>query len=794
MTDSVYKLLDEYKSNIDEKELSIEIIDDDAEITRNILNIVYDNAIIGFILVLATLFLFMNFKNAFWTASGIPIALSFAFIFFPKLGITINSISLMGIIIMLGIVVDDAIIVSENIYRYNLENKNGLNGAISATREMTPSIIAAVLTTIVAFLPILFWQSLEAEFAKEIPITVIFILIGSLVESLLILPNHIIHKLGKTLKSSIGFFVGILFGMIILKRYFPVLSEIKFLFYILLFFSGVIFGLLFIIFYKDHDNSNTLKERKFLTALKKGYSCLLSPVLKFRYLTVFIFLILTITIIYLLGVNGKIRFEMFPDNNINRFWVSGNIKGKISLKYTSDVISDLEKDIEKKYYKNSVKSIITSCGSQGRPEYFSINIIMNTKIKNRKYSADKIINNIRDKMNETDIFSETKIYKDTGSPNYGRDLEFQIIGNNDNKRSELSDKIENYLIDINKIIDKKNRNNKAIIDIDRSDNDLKNEVIIIPKYLKNSQLGISPSSIANSIRIAYDGYIVTDLKTNDETINYRLILDEKYRENIDTLNDLKVLNNNNKLITLSNLVDIKERKSPLTILHFNGEKATVISADLDSKLLTPQEFFSKYYEKIKTLEKYYPGFRIVLKGAAEASNDSISGLLGTMLIALLLVAFILIFLFKSVFQPIIVLFAIPFGIVGVLVAFFFHGMILSVMAILGIIGLCGVVVNDSLVMVEYMNRLVRENRDEKAITLVLKGAVTRFRPVILTTLTTVASLFPTAYGLGGRNNMIIPVAMSMSWGLIFSTGLTLILIPCLYLIIHDITTLLNKNK
>jgi multidrug efflux pump subunit AcrB len=797
-TDMVYSLLDNFKKANKSKNIFIEIINDNSMKTKDLLKIVNNNAIFGFIFVIIILFFFMNFKNALWTAMGIPTALCFAFIFFPYLGITINSISLMGIIIMLGIVVDDAIIISENIYRYNLGEKNENSNAVNAISEVAPAVITSVLTTIVAFLPILFWKSLEAKFAIEIPIVVIFILIGSIFEAFLILPNHLAHNFSNKLKIIIGFIFGTLISFITIKTLFnTILTNIIIQFFISSFF-GIITSLIFLFFYHDIEKEKQFKERKIITILKKHYSFILNIILRYRYLTLILFISVSFSIIILLGKTEKIKFEMYPDNDIQEFLISGNIKNNISLKYTSDTVLKLEHSIINNYYNKNFKSIISTCGSRGHPEYFSINVILNLETSKRKNTVDEIIQEIRKKMVNMNEFTNINIIKDTGSPDWGRDLELQIIGDDDIKRRELTSIVFNFLAEQNsKIIKEKKKSpnlNNVIYDIERSDNFIKNELILIPKYNQNSRYGISPLTIANAIRIAYDGFIITDFKTNEEIINYRLIADDKYRDEINTIKKLKVSSNNNKLIPVDNLVNIKEKKSEISIFHYNGVRNTLVSADLDTKLISLQEIYSELNNKIKQFELEYPGLLIIIKGSVEVTNDSMNGLINTLLIALMLIAFILIFLFKSFLQPLIVLIAIPFAVFGVIITFFFHGMTLGIMAILGIIGLCGVVVNDSLVLVEYINRQIKNNPDKSIIELVKKGAITRFRPIILTTLTTVAGLFPTVYGLGGKNKMIIPVAMSMSWGLIFATVLTLILIPCLYLIIYDIKNIFKQKK
>jgi len=784
LSNKVTALVKEYNENKTNQNLSVEIIEDDSDITRNLLNIVYNNAIIGFILVLIILFIFMNFKNAFWSAMGIPFAVCFSFIFFPLLNITINSISLMGLVIMLGIIVDDAIIISETIYSKQLDKNNGINDIIKSISNIAPSVITAVITTIVAFLPILFWKSLEADFAREIPVVVIFILAGSLLEALFILPNHVIHKFTKPVKLLLGFIMGGLLSFLIIKKFLTFITNdiITVIFSIL---TGTGSAVLFMSLYKDQE-SNT-KEKLFMKILKKGYESVIRFILRFRYAFVIIFISASVTIILILGITGNIKFDMFPDNDVLEFSITGKVKDYKSLNYTSKKVNEIENFLLDNYFGNSINSLGIKCGKQGYPEAFDISVTMLPKIDKCRYKADEIISRVRKKMEQAGCFTDIVIDKNIGNPNEGRDVEIQVIDNDDIRRKKITDEIIIYLNKLDKDVTAKNKKyKKTVFDIERSDNNKKDELVIKPKYLKNSKYGVTPLKIANAVRIAYDGYIVSDFITNEETINYRLILDEHYRRELKSFDKLMVLNNYHKLVRINDLIDIKEDKSDSSITHYNGDKTILISADLNEKIITPQELYANFNNDFKNIEYKYPGCRIILGGMAETSNKSLNGLLVALIIAVICVFFILILLFKSVFQPFIVMIAIPFGIVGVTVAFFFHGMTFSVFAILGIIGLSGVVVNNSLVMVDCINRLIKENPDKNILEIVIMGAGSRFRPILITTLTTVVGLLPTAYGIGGKNRMIIPVAMSMTWGLIFSTILTLLLIPSLYLILNDI--------
>ena len=278
------------------------------------------------------------------------------------------------------------------------------------------------------------------------------------------------------------------------------------------------------------------------------------------------------------------------------------------------------------------------------------------------------------------------------------------------------------------------------------------------------------------------------------------MLSDIYRKKLSTLKKLNTQNNQLKLVPILQMVNMEDDNAPTVIRHYKGDRTTTISADVDSEIITPKEIYYKIKDDFKNFEIENPGFRMILGGEAKESMKSLTSLRNAIIIAIFFIALILILLFRSFTQPIIVLLTIPFGFIGVYIAFQLHGMVLGVMALLGVTGLSGVVVNDSLVMVEYINILKKNNPKKPINEIVLKGAVTRLRPILLTTITTVVGLFPTTYGIGGKDFMLIPATMALSWGLVFATTLTLFLIPCLYIIETDTRKLFNnifiwgKNK
>jgi multidrug efflux pump subunit AcrB len=726
---AIKKCVADYKKSLKDEDIDFAYLWDMSEETITRLTIVQRNAIIGFVFVVITLLLFLNLRNAFWTALGIPFSFCFAVLFFPLFDVTINSVTLLAVVVVLGMIVDDAIIITENIYRHRIEGELPLQAGINATEEVVYPVISTILTTIVAFLPIIFIAGMIGDFAKTIPIVVALALIGSLIEALFLLPNHVTRfSKGRTEK--------------------------------------------------------TIGEKKFIAYFKEKYGKFLYTALRYRYLVIGIFLLLSGFTLYL--VQYHMKFEMFPDADANTFWVYGKTKEIKSLEYTSDKIKELESFILESYDRKSLRSFLAEIGSGGYPENFNIVFYLNPPAQ-RDITADGVIIDLRKKIEEMDVFSNIHFEKDTGGPPTGRGLEIQVIGNEAARRKDISNSIVKYL-----------EGTGGVFDIDRTDEERRKELKIIPNRERIAKYGVTAYNIAAAIKIAYNGLTVTDMLEENEKINYRIMLDDKSRSRITTLDRLKTMNKQGKLIPISQMVTVKEGLTSTHIRHYNSDKSTVIMADVNSKVITPSEIYSKIKEDFKYFAAGNPGFQLVLGGEAEESVETLESMLRSLYIAIAGIAFILILLFRSILQPVMVMFAIPFGLIGVVFAFYAHGMTLSVMGLLGMIGLSGVVVNDSLVMVEFMNMLKKKNPGRNILDIARDGAVMRLRPILLTTITTCASVFPTAYGLGGTDIMIRPSTLSLFWGLIFATTLTLILIPCLYVIEYTlketVKQLLQKIK
>jgi len=293
--------------------------------------------------------------------------------------------------------------------------------------------------------------------------------------------------------------------------------------------------------------------------------------------------------------------------------------------------------------------------------------------------------------------------------------------------------------------------------------------------------------VATSLRNSFEGGIATEITRSkaEEKIKVLVRLAEKQRDKKSVFNELVIVNKYNNLVPLNSIATIEEGWGLTSIEHYEGDRIIAVSASVDNKKMTSKKANDLLRHKFKDISNRYPGYSIKYAGEEQDNIESMRSLIQAFGIAFLLIFLILATIFNSLIQPFVVMLTIPFGLVGVIFALSIHNEPISFLAIMGIIGLCGVVVNDSIIFVDFINKL-RKQGIQRRDSIVQAGAL-RLRPVMLTTITTVLGLSTVAYGIGGKDPFLKPMALSISWGLLFGTVLTLIIMPCIYAIIDDIT-------
>jgi len=726
--DDIKKLV-EKEQNVLPEGVKILISNDASTYVRDRFSIVATNGVIGLFFVMIVLSIFLNYRIAFWVALGIPVSIFGVIFLLPLFDSYLDSVTMTAMVLVIGIVVDDAIIISENIYRKYEQGYTPIEAATEGVLSVFKPVVTTVLTTVIVFSPMFFMPGMMGKFVYVIPLVIILALMISMIESSMALPAHLVGGMKKhqrTQKSMGGFF----------------------------------------------------------SRLRTKYQRILFAMLKARYFLVLVFIsVLAGSVFYAVKY---MDFILFPSSSAERFVVLVETPIGTSLKATSDRVSKIEAliaDLGPDELDTHVTRIGTfgDIGSSERENNAAVWVNL-TPYATRKRTADQIVESLRKQTNELKEFERVRYMIDSGGPPVGRPIMMRVVGTNDALRKKLADDLRTFLETI-----------PGTKDIERDDKEGKQQIEIKLDYKKLARVGITVADVAQNVRIAYDGEVVTSVRYGDEDVDFRVIYSEKVRKSPGYLKNLKLPNRNGYLTPLGQLARFKTVPGPSTIHHYKGDRAITISGDVDKEVTTPLKIKAAVQEKFKSLQKY-PGVNIVIGGEAEESEESLNELFIILGIAALGIYFLLILLFNSLWQPILVMMAIPFGMIGVIVGFSIHEEALGFLAMTGIIGLAGVVVNDSLVLVNHINELRTRDSDRLMREIIAEGTADRLRAILLTTISTVAGLFPLAYGLGGADAYMGPMALALAWGLLFATPLTLVLIPSLMMVSHDLSNLFRREK
>jgi len=739
IVDEIKKVCDQFLENCPDK-LEISYVNDYSFFARRRLNVLKNNGWASLILITIAMLLFLQRRVAFMTILGIPIAFLATFVIMNMMGITINLISMFGLIIVLGMLVDDGIIVAENSYRYLEEGLPPRKAAIKGTEEVMRAVTTAVFTTIAAFSPLLFMTGIIGKFIRNIPTVLIIALLASLGEALIILPSHLTDFVKMKYDSQ-----------------------------------GKPMGL--------------VKDMPWFKAIVRFYGKIVTGAIRRKYKVVAGFTLILLVCAFL--AFNVIKFILFPPAGINFFFIRAEAPIGTPLEKTNELILPVEK-IVSKIPKEDMDTFVTSVGeiSEDRHDPFAgqASHLVQTTVylppeADRKRNADDIIDDIREDIEKVKGFTDIRFDRAESGPPVGKAVEAKIRGEN----FETLDVIAKEYMDYLKTID-------GTTDIAWDHKPGKEEIRIKVDNDKATLSGLNVSRIAKTVRSVFEGSIATKIKPvkAEEETDVTVMFPEESSGDINIFKNILIRNKFGNLIPLKNVASIEKVPGTTTIHHLDGKRVVTASANVDTDKITSLKVNNLLEKKFKDISRKHMGYSVKYGGEHEESMDSLISLLKAFFYAFLIIYLILASSFKSLIQPLIIMLAIPFGLIGVVIAFLVHGLPLSFMAILGIVGLNGIVVNDSIVLVDFINKLRREGIDRRSS--IIKAGQMRLRPVLLTTITTVGGLSTVAYGIGGKDPFLVPMALSICWGIAFATMLTLIVIPCIYSIVDDIALKLTKHS
>jgi multidrug efflux pump subunit AcrB len=807
LVEKVKEVVKEYEAKNNEK-LTFSYVNDISKYIKRRLDVLISNGLQGFVLVVISLFIFLGWRVSIMVALGLPLAVSMTLITLDFMGITLNLISMMGLIIVIGMLVDDAIVISENIYRYIEEGLDVREACIRGTAEVVAPVTATITTTIAAFGPMLFMTGIFGKFIYSIPLVVIIALASSLFESILILPSHIhdmnlnVHK-QKEFSESGGGFWGRLRQKAKLKREKnPTSLYSKFLTY-------TVIG----------DKDWYVRVRDIF------YKPVLSWCLHHKFSTLIIFIL---CFIFTIGLSVKFgRFKLFP-GGVEQFIVKITAPVGLTLEETEKYAKVVEEELSK-FPKNEIENYTARIGiTQKDPndpftkrgKNFGMLMVYLTPDSMRNKSTDEILNSLRHRTSwllseealkalkekesilnkgkiQTTSEEETKEmepvvipdeYKELqgklsvldfekiqGGPPVGKPVAIEIKGDDFKTLLAIADEFKTLM-----------RTVPGVIDVGDDFYEGKDEIQIVIDEPLAAQTGVSVQQIALAINTAYQGTVATSIKRADQEVDVRVRFPKTYRSSLTSLDKIYVNNSMGNLIRISKMVKYTKRPGVSSINHLDGKRLVTATANIDDTLTDPRKANAAIKLAAGNLMDKYPGYRVRYGGENKDTEESLASLGRAFLIAFMIIFIILASLFGSLIQPVLVVTAIPFSFMGVSIAFTTHHQYFSFLSFIGMVGLAGIVVNDSIVLVDFANQLRNENPHKSSYDLLMETGLVRLRPVLLTTITTVLGILPTAYGIGGADPFLMPMALAIGWGLAFATFLTLILVPVLYKIVYDI--------
>ncbi|MED5512956.1 efflux RND transporter permease subunit [uncultured Pseudoalteromonas sp.] len=729
VADAVKNYITEHQSQLPEG-FELSFWDDDSEIVKSRIATLTTNAIQGGILVLALLTLFLRPAIAFWVFIGIPVSFMGAFLAMPIFGITLNVMSLFGFILVLGIVVDDAIVTGENVYTHLKTAESGEQAAIRGTQEVATPVTFGVLTTVAAFLPLAFIEGNRGALFAQIPVVVIPVLLFSLIESKFVLPAHL--------------------------KYLKLRSE------------------------KANPSKLQQFQQRFADgfehAIMKYYQPLLNVALKNKLATVSLFVGIFFIILTLItsGWTKFIFFPRIPSETVRaELTFPAGTPFEVTNKYIIDM-SDKAKELQDKYRDEDGQSVIlnilaTTGGRGGSSNTGSVRFeITPAEKRESDIGSRELASEWRDLIGIIPGAESVTFRAEFGRSSDPIDV--QLSGSSIDTLEAVAEKVKERLATY-----------PTVYEIADSMSDGKDE-LQIELTEQGLALGLNRVDVSQQVRNSFFGAQVQRIQRGRDDVRVMVRLPIEERRSVADLTDILIKTPTGGTVPLSHVATLVPGQSPSSIYRIDRYRTLNVTADVEKSNTNMTVLQADLKTYLDELMVQYPGVDYSLEGEAKEQRESFGSLAWGLVFVFFIIYALLAIPFKSYMQPLIVMSVIPFGMIGAVMGHWVMGMELTIMSLLGMLALIGVVVNDSLVLVDFINKK-REEGGDLLETVKLAGAA-RFRPVMLTSLTTFIGLMPLLFEKATQAQFLIPMAVSLGFGIIFATLITLLLVPVNYLLME----------
>ncbi|MDX1777844.1 MAG: efflux RND transporter permease subunit, partial [Thermodesulfobacteriota bacterium] len=631
----------------------------------------------------------------------------------------------------------DAIIVTENVYRYIEQGLSAREAALRGAQEVFWPVTAAVSTTIAAFLPMLLMEGALGKFMAIIPQVVTFALLASLWEAFFILPSHLAEFARPPKKRTV---------------------------------RGA--------------------QSAWFTLLQRTYEVLLRKCLQRRYLV--LSTVGCTAAVILLTAFGTLDFILFPNRDFDLFLVKVEAPSDSTIEHTR-TISDQTEKLLLNLPPDEMLSVETNIGLktanlglvEGGYEYGSNFAQIHTRLvdhQERKRDGEEILKSIRTLLDTLKNPQFFRVDKEMAGPPVGKAVAVRIMGDDFQTLKTIAQKVREELNTI-----------RGVKDIEDDFLSGKSELKVIVDEDKAALYQIDVERVAMAIQYAYKGGIATEFKDDNEEVDVVVKFNEKVRNDIYGVLNLKIPNAEGHLIPLKNVASLERTSGYAKIRRYDQKRKITVTANIESGVNNSRDVNNEVKKKMEPYMKGYPGYTLQYGGEYEDTQESMQSLAEAFILAIFLIYMIIASTFKSFIQPFMLMVTIPLAIMGVFIGLIVMRTPMGMMSFLGIIALTGIVVNDSIVLIDFINRRRVEGGDR--IEAIIDASKTRLRPIMLTSITTIFGLTPLALGIFGKEPMLTPMAISIAWGLTFSSTLTLFLIPSLYSVVEDLKSRLwRKNR
>lgn len=713
------------------KGLQLTVVRDRSEIFTQRADLLLRNSYWGLSLVFIFLALFLEIRLAFWVSLGIPISFLGSFLFLSPLDFSINMITMFAFIVTLGIVVDDAVVVGENIYFYRRQGLSNIEASVKGVKDIAMPVTFSVITNMVAFTPMLFIPGIMGKVFKFIPMVVICVFGVSLIESLFVLPAHLGHSNRRT-------------------AIWPI---------------------------------NRLEEwqekfsRAFEDFVRIRYGAVLKWTLKRRYVVLAFGIAMLIATIGFI-TSGRMGMVMFPKVDSDYAFCEAVLPYGSPESSLITVEKRLINAAETVVKKNGGADLSTGIFSKVNGNSIQMRMFL-TEADKRPLSTAQVTALWREQLGALPGLESISFESDRGGPGSGKALTIRLSHSDKDTLDRAGEALAASLTEFPIVHD---------IDDGSAKGKRQFDIRLLPA---GERMGLTSRDVANQVRYAFQGAEAIKQQRGRNEVTVRVRLPEEERISESTLEDL-VLQAPEGEILLRDAVEMIPGRAYTSIGRTNGKRVISVTADVRPPSQAENVLAELKKDILPSLNLQFPALSYSFEGHQAEIRDSVSSLIMGLCMALLCIYGLLAIPFKSYLQPVIIMFCIPFGMIGAVAGHLLMGYSLSVMSLFGLVALSGVVVNDSLVLIDLANRQRRTGI--KTTNAVLHAGIQRFRPILLTTLTTCGGLAPMILETSRQARFLIPMAISLGFGIMFATFITLIMVPSLYLLLEDMKSFFSSSK